>query len=161
MDKYLRKNPLFNLNEFDLSATCMNHEDISNLNPQSGDMKHLDRVIWINEDATQGLGIKEIKENEFWVSGHIPGRPLFPGVLMIEAAGQLCSVVYQKYRKEKIFIGLVKLNNFSFRGTVRIGDSLYLMMQKVKFQKNIFICTAQGIVNNSVVFSGEITGMPV
>ena len=161
MDKTFRKEPFLQLGQFDLSKTRMDTTEISNWNPQSGDMCHLDRVIWINNDATEGLGIKEIKENEFWVPGHIPGRPLFPGVLMVEAAGQLCSIVYQQYRGEKIFIGLVRLNDCSFRGTVEVGDSLYLMMRKVKFQKNLFICAAQGVVNGSVVFSGEITGMAV
>ena len=37
------------------------------------------------------LGYKDVTESEFWVRGHIPGRPLMPGVIMVESAAQLLS----------------------------------------------------------------------
>ncbi|MCH6550662.1 MAG: beta-hydroxyacyl-ACP dehydratase, partial [Planctomycetes bacterium] len=48
-------------------------------------MRQLDYVIWRTQDASQGLGVKHVGDDEFWVPGHIPGRPLMPGVIMLEA----------------------------------------------------------------------------
>ena len=44
-----------------------------------------------SNEKSQILGYKDVTDNEFWIRGHIPGRPLMPGVIMIEAAAQLCS----------------------------------------------------------------------
>ncbi|MEK7848050.1 MAG: acyl-CoA dehydrogenase family protein, partial [Chloroflexota bacterium] len=44
-----------------------------------------------HKDKGYVLGYKDVTESEFWVRGHIPGRPLMPGVIQIEAAAQLLS----------------------------------------------------------------------
>ena len=92
--------PFFDLNELDLDAVALPSEEVARLNPQCGDMRHLDHVAWFNESLTLALGVKQVRSDEFWVPGHIPGRPLFPGVLMIEAAAQLASLLYRRKSAE-------------------------------------------------------------
>ena len=83
-----------------------------------------------------GTGVKDVKEDEFWVRGHMPDYPLFPGVLMCEAAAQLCS--YYLTTQNLMggdFIGFGGLENVRFRGTVRIGDRLVLIAKGTRMHR--------------------------
>ena len=82
---------LFDITDIDLDKVIATSEDLERINPQQGDMRQLDYVIYLDDDCTEGIGVKDIRDDEFWVPGHIPGRPLFPGVLQIEAAAARAS----------------------------------------------------------------------
>ena len=58
-------------------------------------MEHLNGVNYYDHNG-KIVGYKDVREDEFWVEGHIPGRPLLPGVIMIEAAAQLASFLCQR-----------------------------------------------------------------
>ncbi|MDX1565576.1 MAG: hypothetical protein R3236_09235, partial [Phycisphaeraceae bacterium] len=79
------------LDSLDLSEVRADAEQIEKRNPQRGDMRHLDAIVWWNEQMSLFVGYKDVRADEFWVEGHIPGRPLLPGVIMIEAAAQLAA----------------------------------------------------------------------
>ena len=64
-------------------------KDIDPLNPQRYEMEHLDGILWEDVDKRLVLGYCDISDKEFWIKGHIPGRPLMPAVIMIEAAAQM------------------------------------------------------------------------
>jgi 3-hydroxyacyl-[acyl-carrier-protein] dehydratase len=94
------------------------------------------------------------------VAGHIPGRPLFPGVLMVEAAAQLASFVFLHRMPHVKFLGFSGLNDVKFRGQVVPGDRLILLDKGVEFRPRRIICEAQGLVNGTTVFEATIIGMP-
>ncbi len=150
---------LFDISNIDLKQIAVSTDEVGRLNPQAGDMRHLDHMIWMNADRTEALGVKMVKPDEFWVAGHIPGRPLLPGVLMIEASAQLCSILYKKKTDNLVFLGFTRCEEFVFRGQVVPGDTLYLLCKEVKFGERRFISDVQGIVNAKLVFEGRITGM--
>ncbi len=151
--------PLLDLDQFDLSRIAVPADEVGRINPQAGDMRHLDHVIWIDEPCSIALGVKEVREDEFWVSGHIPGRPLLPGVLQIEAVAQLSSVLYHQKTREDRFVGFTRCDEFVFRGQVVPGDKLYMIAQEKSFRPRRFVCLTQGLVNGKLVFEGQITGM--
>jgi 3-hydroxyacyl-[acyl-carrier-protein] dehydratase len=124
-------------------------------------MRQIDRVVWINEEATKAIGVKLVRDDEFWVPGHVPGRPLLPGVIMIEAAAQLSSVLYQYRQKFEYteFLGFTRVDHGIFRGTVEPGQTLILLAKEKKFQRRRFSCFAQGLVDGNVVFEVQCTGM--
>ncbi len=153
--------PLFEMSSLDLTRVAISRQRIAELNPQRGHMRHLDYVIWKSDDAKEGVGVKHVHNDEFWVAGHIPGRPLLPGVLMIEAAAQLCSAL-QKIRPDAdplSFLGFTRCEDVAFRGQVVPGDTLYLLAREIKARPHRFVSAAQGIVNDRLVFEGTITGM--
>ncbi|MCH2132417.1 MAG: hypothetical protein MK116_01580 [Phycisphaerales bacterium] len=152
-------NLLFDISKFDHDAVFLASDEVAKRNPQRGDMRHLDHVIHIDEGATMALGVKHVRDDEFWVPGHIPGRPLLPAVLMIEAAAQLSSILYQYRTQEPAFLGFTRCDKAVFRGQVVPGDTLFLLAKEHKFQRRRFSCNAQGVVNDKVVFSVKITGM--
>ena len=68
--------------------------------PQRHEFEMLDGILHFDEKAQIAVATKELKSDEFWVRGHIPGRPLFPGVLMIESAAQLCCYLFCRMQSE-------------------------------------------------------------
>ena len=125
-------------------------------------MRLLDYVIWLNEDATCGLGVRDVRDDEFWVQGHVPGRPLLPGVLMIEAAAQLCSFL-QGVRprvEPSQFMGFIRCDDVIFRGQVVPGDRLYLMAKEISCrargdEKCLFVMAHPSKINERVVEAKE------
>jgi 3-hydroxyacyl-[acyl-carrier-protein] dehydratase len=150
---------LFDISQIDMDATFLTHDQVGQRNPQRGDMRQLDRVILIDDAATIAVGIKLIRDDEFWVAGHIPGRPLYPAVLMIEAAAQLSSILYQIRSGTTNFLGFTRCDQAVFRGQIVPGDTMILLAKEHQFQRRRFSCFAQGLVNGKVVFEVKVTGM--
>ena len=151
--------PLIDLSNIDLENVCISPEEIGKMNPQAGHMRQLDYVAHITEDQTIAVGVRKIHDDEFWVEGHIPGRPLFPGVLMIEAAAQISSVLYHIKAKSTHFMGFTRCDNCSFRGQIIPGDTLAVISIERKFQRRRFVCDAQGFVDGRFIFEVQVTGM--
>ncbi len=150
---------LFDVSSIDLNAIALSPDQVGQINPQCGDMRQLDHVIWINDSASEIIGVKQVRDDEFWVDGHIPGRPLLPGVLMIEAAAQLSSVLYRQRTVEERFIGFTRCDNTVFRGQVVPGDTLHLLAKEIEFRPRRLICACQGVVDDNLVLETQITGM--
>ncbi len=87
---------LFDLSKINLAGKpIFNRDDILKVNPQNYEMQQLDGVLWYDKPNMLVLGYKDVTDKEFWIRGHIPGRPLMPGVIMIESAAQLLSLFRQ------------------------------------------------------------------
>jgi 3-hydroxyacyl-[acyl-carrier-protein] dehydratase len=150
---------LFDLSCIDLDAVAVTPEEVARLNPQAGHMRHLDYVIWMARDYSQSLGVKRVRHDEFWVAGHIPGRPLLPGVIMIEAGAQLASVAYRHRMRNPQFMAFTHIDNAVFRAQVVPGDTLYLLAHERKFQPRRFVCDIQGVVRDTLAFEATISGI--
>ncbi|MBN2212109.1 MAG: beta-hydroxyacyl-ACP dehydratase [Sedimentisphaerales bacterium] len=152
---------LVNLDTIDLNHIIFDTAAIERVNPHRYEMRQLDGIIWHDQATATVLGYKDITPDEFWVRGHIPGRPLMPGVIMVEAAAQLASFYIKFLNKDDRFIGFGGIEDVKFRGTVQPGDRLLLMGKLLENRPRRFICAAQGVVNGQMVFQAKIIGMPV
>src|SRR5437016_11585022 len=121
---------LFDISAIDLNSIAFDQEKIRAANPQRGDMEHLNGIVWADGLAGRIIGFKDVRADEFWVPGHIPGRPLFPGVLMIESAAQLASFYTRTFVGWKGFIGFGGVEDTKFRSQIPPGVRLYLIGQK-------------------------------
>jgi 3-hydroxyacyl-[acyl-carrier-protein] dehydratase len=151
--------PFVDLSAIDLEGVAVSAEDVGAMNPQCGAMRQLDHVIYLDDPGGLIVGVKHVRADEFWVPLHIPGRPLMPGVLMIEAGAQLSSIFFQLRTREHRFLGFTRCDDVVFRGQVLPGDTLYLLGREVVFSPRRIISETQGIVNGSLVFEAKITGM--
>lgn len=151
--------PIIDLSAIDLNATLMSRDDVAQINAHRGAMAMLDAVVWLNPELSQGVAVKHVRSDEFWVPGHIPGRPLMPGVLMIECGAQLASLIYYKRTGIEYFAGFTRIEDVAFRGQVVPGDDFYLLCREVKFSLKRFVTDIQGMVNGQIVFEGQISGM--
>lgn len=153
--------PIIDISTVDLTVDASGEYPIDALLPQTGDMRMLDRVCWMGPDGLSSVGYKDVRSDEFWCAGHIPGRPLFPGVMMIEAAAQLCSYTHKRTRKPTGFLGFIRCDEVSFRGQVVPGDRFVIAAKELSFNARLFKSLAQGFVHNKMVFEGLITGMVI
>lgn len=151
--------PIIDLSTIDLAARVMSREEIALINAHRGAMAMLDAVVWLSDDLSRGVAVKHVRDDEFWVPGHIPGRPLMPGVLMVETAAQLASLIYYKRTGIEYFAGFTRIDDVVFRGQVVPGDEFYVLCREVKFSLKRFVTDVQGIVNGQVMFEGCISGM--
>ncbi|HEG44753.1 MAG TPA: beta-hydroxyacyl-ACP dehydratase [Phycisphaerales bacterium] len=152
---------LFDISEIDLDNVAFNGDDIAEVNPQSYEMSQLDTIVWHDLDKLLCLGYKDVTENEFWIRGHIPGRPIMPGVIMVESAAQIASFFMKRIYGLAGFIGFSGINNTRFRGTIVPGDRLYLLCHISKIRSRQFTADIQGVVNGKMAFQTVISGMKV
>ncbi len=154
---------LFDLSKIDLTANpVFDRQAICEVNPQQFEMQQLDGILWYDKDKFLILGYKDVTDDEFWVRGHIPGRPLMPGVIMVESAAQLLSFFVRRVYGEDAFIGFTGIDSAKFRSTIEPGQRLWLLGHITKFKKgrkyNAYI---QGLVNGTMIFETKISGMAV
>jgi len=152
---------LFDLSNIDLDKIVIDKETIQKSNPQRYEMDQLDGIIWYDKEKFLILGYKDLTENEFWIRGHIPGRPIMPGVIMVEAAAQLSSVFVKEVYKLPGFIGFASIDEAKFRKPVPLGCRLYLLGYLTKFKSRKYTCVVQGIVDGKMVFDAVLSGMNV
>lgn len=153
---------LFDLSQIDLSSKpFFNQQAILEVNPQSFEMQQLDGILWYDKEKYLILGYKDVTENEFWIRGHIPGRPLMPGVIMIECAAQLLSFFVRKIYGVDSFIGFAGIDSAKFRSQVLPGQRLYLLGHLTKFKGRKYSAYIQGVVDNNMVFETSVSGMRV
>ena len=79
------------LSKLDCGRVVADQEAIRQINPQRHEMEQLTAIVHVNREQHLIAGYKDVRPDEFWVKGHMPDYPLLPGVLMCEAAAQLCS----------------------------------------------------------------------
>jgi 3-hydroxyacyl-[acyl-carrier-protein] dehydratase len=148
---------IFDISSYDLSKPVYGKDKIREVNPQRGDMEHLDGIIACTPDHV--LAYKDVRADEFWVPGHIPGRPILPGVIIIEAAAQASSFFTRMSMNWEGFIGFGGVTDVKFRQQVLPGQRLYLL-SKVIWTRHKRICSAaQGLVDGNLVFEAQITGV--
>lgn len=153
--------PLIDLSIIDLSNIQFDRQAIAEVNPQSYEMAQLDGIIWHDLPKMLCLGYKDVTDSEFWVRGHIPGRPIMPGVIMVESAAQLCSFFMKRIYGLTGFIGFSGIDSTKFRDTVVPGQRLYLLSHIHKVRSRQFSATVQGMVESKIVFDTIISGMRV
>jgi 3-hydroxyacyl-[acyl-carrier-protein] dehydratase len=151
--------PLLDLAAMDLSPRDRGRDAISKINPHRGDMALLDWIVWTSQDFKQGVALKHVRDTEFWVPGHFPDRPLFPGVLMVEAGAQLACFLYNSRVPDPKVVAFLRIEQCSFRSMVQPGDELYLLCSEVKFGRRRFVSNIQGIVGDRIAFDAQISGM--
>ena len=127
---------------------------------QAGRFALLDGVLRFEQSERMSIGFKDIKADDWWAADHIPGRPLFPGVLMIETAAQLGSWDHlMRHPEQRGFIGFGGLNDTRFRGQVEPGHRLVFVARENRVRSRMFFYGVQGFVENDLVFETEVIGV--
>ena len=150
---------LIDLSNIDLNKVIVPIEEIRKLIPHRYEMEMLSGIVYEERDMV--VGFKDFTLNDFWVRGHIPGRPLLPGVLMIECAAQVCAYRTMRLQPEMGFVGFARCDEVKFRGTVVPPARLYMLARTVEMNRRRAVAKCQGVHDGSLVFEATVTGMSV
>ena len=150
---------LYDISGIDLEAVVFDQSAIRESNPQRGAMEHLNGIVYTAPDLGRIIGYKDVRADEFWVEGHIPGRPLLPGVLMIESGAQLASFYTRRFVGWKGFIGFGGVEEVKFRMQVTPGCRMYIVGQQIWHRHRRILCRVQGLVSGNLAFEASILGL--
>ena len=147
----------------DFSRVVADLDKIRRFNLQRFEMEQLTAIVYEDSERSICVGYKDTSHEDFWVRGHMPGMPLMPGVIMLEAAAQLCSYYAQKLDLLGTrMIGFGGLEDVRFRDPVRPGDRLILICQLVKARRGrMLVSRFQGAVGENLVIEGVLKGVPI
>ena len=152
----------FDLTQIDFTKVIADREAIERVNPQRFEMMQIDAVVYLDKANAIVIGYKDVRFDEYWVRGHMPGYPLMPGVLMCEASAQLASYYRMtQHTMEGHFLGFGGMENVRFRSPVKPGDRLILVAKEIKFNRRQLLTNVQGFVKDRMVFHGDIIGVPL
>lgn len=124
----------------------MNINEVQRRIKQRPPFQMIEKIVEV-EDGVYAKGIKCVSINEPYFAGHFPDAPIMPGVLVIEAAAQLCSITMENQGTDdnKIYV-LLKCEEFKFLKPVLPGDMLEIEVKKegggaglVKFSAKISV----------------------
>ncbi len=117
----------------------------------------VDRVLEL-EPGKRAVAIKNVTANEWFFQGHFPGRPIMPGVLIIEALAQTAAVALLADRPPTeelpLFAGI---EDFRFRRPVRPGDQLRLEFELLKARGPVGKGSVRATVDGAVAAEGVIS----
>lgn len=155
--------PLVDLASLDLSRTIVTREELYAQLKQSGRFALLDGLLHLDVENGLVVGYKDIRADDWWASDHIPGRPIFPGALMIEAAAQTCNYDFYKRRPEarEQFCGFTNIDNTRFRAAVYPPARFVIAGRIRRVRSFLFHYALQGFVDNEIVFEVDIKGMVI
>lgn len=106
--------------EFPLDRIFMTQAEVMRRNPQRLEFLQVESILHCDLAANLIVGHRKVRADEFWVHGHLPGRPLLPGVMMCETLAQVASIHAHLELKlqENVFMGFGALDKVRFRAAV-------------------------------------------
>ncbi len=122
----------------------------------------LDRVIEF-EEGHRIVGVKNVTMNEPFFTGHFPGNPVMPGVLILEAMAQAAAFLAMKSGLEGkgLDLYLVGATDMKWKKQVVPGDTLLLEIERHKNKGPLWIVNAKAFVDGDVVASGRVSAAEV
>ena len=121
----------------------------------------IDRVVDLVSDVS-ATGVKNLSINEPFFQGHFPGRPVMPGVLIIEGMAQTAAVLVVHTLgpgSEGKLVYFMSVDSCRFRRPVFPGNTLYVHVTKLRKRGNVWKFSAQAKVDGSLVADAIFTAM--
>ena len=132
-------------------------EEIQQILPHRYPFALVDRILEF-VPGEKAVGLKNVTFNEPYFPGHIPNRPLMPGVLMVEAMAQVGGVVLiQLPGMAGKFFAFAGIDKVRFRRPVVPGDQLIMTVELLSLKRNrIAKMQGKGEVDGQLVVQGEM-----
>jgi len=143
--------------------------EIISLVPQQAPFRFIDEIIELDEEHVKGA--YRFRNDEFFYPGHFPGRPITPGVILIETMAQIGATAFGIYlaacqknvrpaQMEKALSLFSSVDGVEFRGIVAPGERVIVQGKKLYFRKGVLkVETTMERENGEIVCLGTLTGV--
>jgi 3-hydroxyacyl-[acyl-carrier-protein] dehydratase len=133
------------------------HDALKSL-PHGPDFRFLDRLTALDRGKS-GSGEYTVRGDEPFLRGHFPGQPIFPGVLLVEAAAQLAGTVAQSDPQipPLAALKLTAMRGIKILGTARPGEAIQLDAKILSRLGNLIQAQVVAKVNGQTIMQGELT----
>ena len=142
------------------SNTVMDAIEVQSILPHRYPFLLVDRVVEF-ERGQRAVGLKNVTVNDPYFQGHFPGRPVFPGVLIVEALAQLGGVL--AIRSSSVegapIVYLTGIDRAKFRKPVVPGDQIRLEVEVIKCRPPFWKMQGKAFVGSDLVCEAESTAM--
>ena len=140
--------------------TIMDAVEIQSILPHRYPFLLVDRVVEF-DPGRRAVGLKNVTVNDPYFQGHFPGRPVFPGVLIVEALAQLGGVL--AIRSSSVegspIVYLTGIDKAKFRKPVIPGDQIRLEVEVIKRRPPFWKMQGKAFVGSDLVCEAESTAM--
>tara|TARA_B100000927_G_scaffold274210_1_gene253243 strand:- start:359 stop:799 length:441 start_codon:yes stop_codon:yes gene_type:complete len=137
----------------------INKDDIKRYLPHREPFLFIDEVVDIKDNEIIHAK-KTISDDEYFLEGHFPGNPIFPGVIIIEALGQASGILgfttMNKTPEEGSIYVLAGVDKVRFRRRVRPGDTIDLFSKVVSEKRGIWKFDCRAELDNEIVCTATI-----
>ncbi len=131
--------------------------DIMNIIPHRYPILMIDKAQVLETDKRIN-GYKSVSGNEPFFQGHFPGKPIMPGVLIVEAMAQTaCVLLLNKPELKNKLAFFMGIDGVKFRKPVVPGDQLELRVQVLRAGGRVGKARGEAFVNNEMVTEAEFT----
>lgn len=129
--------------------------EIMKIIPHREPFLFVDRVV-ILEKGKRATGIKNVTINDYFFRGHFPGRPVMPGVIIVEAMAQVGGVMMLAAEENKGKLAFfLSIDNVKFRKPVVPGDQLVLEVEAIKVKSRTGQVRGRALVDGKVVAEAD------
>jgi 3-hydroxyacyl-[acyl-carrier-protein] dehydratase len=114
----------------------------------------VDRIIEVEDKRIKG--VKNVTINEPFFQGHFPGEPVMPGVLVLEAMGQVAAMmIIMRSEMKGMMTYLTGVDNARFRRPVRPGDQLVTTAEITRFRSRVGKIRAFSTIEGNVAAEAD------
>lgn len=126
--------------------------------PHGPEFRFLDKVISLIP-GKEGIAEYRVRGDEPFLRGHFPGDPMFPGVLLVEAAAQLSGVVAQSDPAIPPLAGLklAAVRKVKITGSARPGDTIRFEARIIARLGTLVQAEARGLLGDKQVLAAQLT----
>jgi 3-hydroxyacyl-[acyl-carrier-protein] dehydratase len=133
--------------------------EIQKILPHRYPFLYVDRVLEI-EPGKRLVAIKNVTFDEHFFQGHFPGKPIMPGVLIVEAMAQASGIlVHKTVESDDNMVYFMSIDKVKFRKPVVPGDQLVLEVEPLQVRGKVYKFKGEAKVDGKVVCEAEFMAM--
>lgn len=140
-----------------IEPAVMNTKDIERILPHRYPFLLVDRILNIDLEASEILGVKNVTANEPFFQGHFPGAPIMPGVLLLEALAQTGGILVHQKGYDKRIAVLLNIANAKFRRPVVPGDVVHLHVKGLHISNTGGKIRGRALIQDQLAAEAELS----